>query len=326
MIPREILKKVRRIQIRTRHMVNDVFAGEYHSVFKGRGMEFQEVREYTPGDDVRSIDWNVTARMGHPFVKRFTEERELTVMLLVDVSASHVFGGGPQLKKDLAAEIAAVLAFAAIQNNDRVGLILFTDEVEHYLPPRKGVSHVLRVIRDVLCFQPRHRGTALIPALDFLNHVTAHRAVTFLISDLLTGEDLKPVLTVSARRHDLIAVVTGDRREQEWPAVGLVEWTDAETGARRLVEGFLARSYGKAPDAGFVEEAFALYRRHFADNCTVGVQPFCCQVQRELVKVVCCHGSSPSKRTAWKQLARCWVRRCSSRLYSSVSSWMSRPL
>ena len=241
MIPKDILKKVRRIQIRTRHMVSDVFAGEYHSVFKGRGMEFQEVREYTPGDDVRSIDWNVTARMGHPFVKRFTEERELTVMLLVDISASHVFGGTRQLKKDLAAEIAAVLAFAAIQNNDRVGLILCTDEVEHYLPPRKGVSHVLRVIRDVLYFQPRHRGTALIPALDFLNHVTTHRTVTFLISDILTGEDLKPVLTVSARRHDLIAVVAGDRREQTWPAVGIVEWTDAETGRRQLVDTSDAR-------------------------------------------------------------------------------------
>ncbi|MCX6998392.1 MAG: DUF58 domain-containing protein [Kiritimatiellaeota bacterium] len=241
MIPRDILRKVRRIQIRTRHLVNDVFAGEYHSVFKGRGMEFQEVREYTPGDDVRSIDWNVTARMGHPFVKRFTEERELTVMLLVDISASHVFGSTRQLKKDLAAELAAVLAFSAIQNNDRVGLMLCTDEVEHYLPPRKGVSHVLRVIRDVLYFQPRHRGTALIPALDFLNHVTTHKTVTFLISDFLTREELKPTLTVSARRHDLVAVVAGDRREQEWPAVGLVEWTDAETGARRLVDTSDAR-------------------------------------------------------------------------------------
>ena len=241
MIPKDILRKVRRIQIRTRHLVTDVFAGEYHSVFKGRGMEFQEVREYTPGDDVRAIDWNVTARMGHPFVKRFTEERELTVMLLVDISASHVFGSTRQLKKDLAAELAAVLAFSAIQNNDRVGLILSTDQVEHYLPPRKGVSHVLRVIRDVLYFQPRQRRTALIPALEFLNHVTTHKTVTFLISDFLTREELKPTLTVSARRHDLIAVVAGDRREQDWPAVGLVEWTDAETGERRLVDTSDAR-------------------------------------------------------------------------------------
>jgi len=257
MIPKEILKKVRRIQIRTRHMVNDVFAGEYHSVFKGRGMEFQEVREYTPGDDVRALDWNVTARMGHPFVKRFTEERELTVLLLVDISASHVFGGTRQLKKDLAAELAAVLAFAAIQNNDRVGLILCTDEVEHYLPPRKGVSHVLRVIRDVLYFQPRHRGTALIPALDFLNHVTTHRTVAFLISDFLTREDLKPTLTVSARRHDLIAIVAGDRREQDWPAAGLVEWADAETGARRLLDTSDAR-VRRALAAQFAERRAAL--------------------------------------------------------------------
>ena len=172
MIPKEILKKVRQIQIRTKHMVSDVFAGQYQSVFKGQGMEFQEVREYVPGDEIRTIDWNVTARTGHPFVKKFVEERELTVMLLVDISASNQFGSSPQLKKDLAAEIGAVLAFSAIQNNDRVGLILFSDEIECYIAPRKGVSHVLRVIREILYFQPRRKGTKILPALDFLNRVT----------------------------------------------------------------------------------------------------------------------------------------------------------
>lgn len=236
MIPKEILKKVQRIHIRTRHKVTDVFAGEYHSVFKGQGMEFQEVREYVPGDDVRSIDWNVTARMGHPFIKKFTEERELTVMLLVDISASHVFGSTPQLKKDLAAEIAAVLAFAAIQNNDRVGLVLFTDDIEQFIPPKKGLPHVLRVIREVLYFKPARRATRILPVLDFLNHVTHRRTVSFLLSDFLTGEDLQRPLTVTARRHDLVGLLVADRRECAWPSAGLVEWQDIETGRRVLVD------------------------------------------------------------------------------------------
>lgn len=236
MIPKEILKKVRRIHIRTKHMVTDVFAGEYHSVFKGQGMEFQEVREYVPGDEIRSIDWNVTARMGHPYVKKFTEERELTLMLVVDVSASNVFGSTPQLKRDLAAEIAAVLAFAAIQNNDRVGLILFTDQIERYVPPKKRLAHVLRVIREVLYFQPARAGTHIAPALDFLNHVTTRKSVTFLISDFVTAENLKRPLTVTSKRHDLIGVIVGDQRERAWPAAGVVEWMDAETGARHLVD------------------------------------------------------------------------------------------
>lgn len=236
MIPKGILKKVRQIHIRTKHMVSDVFAGEYHSVFKGHGMEFQEVREYVPGDEIRTIDWNVTARMGHPFVKKFTEERELTVMLLVDISASNTFGSTPQLKKDLAAEIAAVLAFAAITNNDRVGLILFTDEIETYIPPKKGVAHVLRVIREVLYFEPTRAGTRIQPALDFLNHVTTRKTVTFLISDFITDEQLKKPLAITARRHDLINIMIGDKREQSWPAVGVVDWVDAETGRRSLVD------------------------------------------------------------------------------------------
>ena len=236
MIPKEILQKVRRIHIRTKHMVNDVFAGEYHSIFKGQGMEFQEVREYVPGDEIRSIDWNVTARMGHPFVKVLTEERELTVMLLVDISASNLFGSSAQLKKDLAAEIAAVLALAAVTNNDRVGLILFSEDVETYIPPRKGIAHVLRVIREVLYFKGRHRGTRMAPALDFLNHVCSRRSVAFLISDFLLDEDITRPLRITARRHDTIAVTIQDKRERAWPAVGVVDWMDLETGRRLLVD------------------------------------------------------------------------------------------
>ena len=235
MIPKEILRKIRQIEIRTSHMVSDVFAGQYHSVFKGQGMEFEEVREYVPGDDIRAIDWNVTARMGHPFIKKFVEERELTVMLLVDISGSQRFGSATQRKKDLAAELAAVLAFSAIRNNDRVGLILFTDEVEHVIPPRKGASHVLRVVRDVLHVQPRRRGTRIEPALDYLNRITTRRSVVFVISDFLDRDFATP-LRITAKRHDLVGVVTEDRRENEWPAAGLVEWEDAETGARTLVD------------------------------------------------------------------------------------------
>jgi uncharacterized protein (DUF58 family) len=234
-IPTEILRKVRQIEIRTSRMVTSVFGGEYHSVFKGQGMEFQEVREYAAGDDIRAVDWNVTARSGELFVKKFTEERELTVMLLVDISGSQFFGSAPRFKKDLAAEVAAVLAFAAIRNNDRVGLVLFTDEVERYIPPRKGTSHVLRVISEVLSFPPRSRGTRLAAALEFLNHVTHRRAVAFLISDFLDAGFERP-FRVTARSHDLISVVIGDRREREWPASGLVEWADAESGERRLVD------------------------------------------------------------------------------------------
>ena len=236
MIPKEILKKVRRIHIRTKHMVTDVFAGQYHSVFKGQGLEFQEVREYVPGDEIRWIDWNVTARMGHPYVKKFTEERELTVMLLVDVSASNTFGSTPQLKKDLVAEVAAVLAFAAIQNNDRVGLILFSDIVECFVPPRKGTAHVLRVIREILFFQPRHRQTRISAGLDFLNRVANRKTVSFLISDFLTAEDIKRPITLTAKHHDLVSVFVADRLEQAWPPAGLVDWVDAETGRRHLVD------------------------------------------------------------------------------------------
>lgn len=236
MIPKEVFKKVRQIHIRTKHLVADVFAGEYHSVFKGQGMEFQEVREYVPGDEIRQIDWNVTARMGHPYVKVLTEERELTLMLLVDISASQRFGSTPQVKKDLAAEIASLLALAATTNNDRVGLILFSDHVEHYIPPAKGTSHVLRIIREVLAREAVRPRTALIPALEFLNHVCPRRVVVFLISDFLFDEDARRALRLTARRHDLTGIIIQDPREQTLISAGLVEWQDMETGQRVFID------------------------------------------------------------------------------------------
>lgn len=233
---KELLKKVRKIQIATKHAVNDVFAGQYHSTFKGRGMEFEEVREYVPGDDIRSIDWNVTARTGSPHIKKFVEEREMTVMLVVDISASNLFGSGTQMKRDLAAEVAAVLAFSAIRNNDRIGLILFAEEVEKYIPPKKGTRHVLRLVREMLAHQPRGKGTNVVPALDYLNHVSTRKNTTFLISDFLFGEPYEKLLKISARRHDLISVIVGDKREIAWPDIGVVNWRDAETGATVLVD------------------------------------------------------------------------------------------
>ena len=235
MIPRETLKKIRRIEIRTRRSVNDVFAGRYHSVFKGQGMEFQEVREYVPGDDIRAIDWNVTARTGSPHVKKFTEERELTVMLLVDVSASNRFGSTTQLKRDLAAEIAAVLAFSAIANHDRVGLILFSDRVEKHIPPAKGPTHVLRVISEILAAKPVSPRTDLEPALRYLNRVVRRRSVAFLVSDFI-APPCEHLLRVTARRHDLVSLVVGDKRESALPPAGLVDFEDAETGRRVIVD------------------------------------------------------------------------------------------
>ncbi len=237
MIPKEVLKKVRQIEIRTNREVTDVLGGQYHSVFKGRGMEFEEVREYLPGDEVRSIDWNVTARFGHPYIKKFREERELTVMLVVDVSASGQFGSVRQTKNELAAELAAVLAFSAIRNNDKVGVILFTDRIEKYIAPKKGRRHVLRVIREILAFRPQDTGTDLGGALDYLNRVQRRRAVGFLLSDF-QDEDFHRSLRVAGKRHDLIALSVRDPREEELPAVGLVELRDAETGERTLVDTY----------------------------------------------------------------------------------------
>jgi uncharacterized protein (DUF58 family) len=252
MIPREILKKIRQIELRTNRLVSETLGGQYHSVFKGQGMNFEEVREYQPGDEVRAIDWNVTARMNHPFVKKFVEERELTLMLVVDLSGSGLFGSHEQSKRELAAEIASVLAFSAIRNNDKVGLILFTDEVEKFIPPRKGRSHVLRVIREVLFFEPERRGTDLNGALEFLMRVTPHRAIAVVISDFIgspaqTGgsrrRKLRPqimlleslaqasfaMLRQANRRHDVVAVQIADRYELELPSLGRLILNDAET-------------------------------------------------------------------------------------------------
>ncbi len=253
MIPKELLQKIRQIEIRTRRLVSDRLAGQYHSAFKGMGMDFDEVREYQPGDEVRTIDWNVTARMNHPFVKKFREERELTVMLVVDLSGSGLFGSGTQSKRELAAEIASVLAFSAIRNQDRVGLVLFTEEVEHFLPPRKGRRHVLRVVRDILYRTPAHRGTNLNGALEFVTRILPHRAVVVVLSDFLgetnpgrrqilshlrrrvlhsetLGRPSLALLRQAGRKHDMIAVQIGDRYERSLPAVGRLMLQDAETG------------------------------------------------------------------------------------------------
>ena len=233
-VTREILKQVRRIEISTRGLVNDVFSGEYHSVFKGRGMSFAEVREYQYGDDIRGIDWNVTARTGAPHVKVFEEERELTLMLVVDVSASAEFGTRSRTKAELAAELCGVLAFSAIKNNDKVGLILFSDRVERFVPPRKGRRHALRVLRELLFHPAKGKGTDIGRALEYLARVAKRRAVVFLVSDFLAG-NYDQALSVAARRHDLVAVRVGDRREQEIPPMGFVEFEDPETGERVLV-------------------------------------------------------------------------------------------
>lgn len=234
MIPQEVIQQIRRIQIRTSHFVNDILAGAYESVFKGQGMEFKEVREYVPGDDIRMIDWNVTARTGHPHVKLLVEERELTVMLLVDASGSGRFGSVERFKNELAAELCAVLAFSAIKNNDKVGLIIFTDDVELYVPPKKGRNHVLRVIREVLYFEPKGHGTDIPAALHFLNGVTTRRSVAFLVSDFM-AQDYETALRIANRRHDVIAVCVSDPREEVLPDVGLLSVRDAETGQETLV-------------------------------------------------------------------------------------------
>ena len=235
MLPKEILRKIRRIEIQTRHLVNDVFSGEYHSVFKGRGMEFSEVREYQRGDSVRTIDWNVTARMGRPFVKKFVEERELTVILMVDASSSGEFGSCRKTKREIAAEISALLAFSAIKNNDRVGLIIFTDQVEKFVSPKKGTKHVLRVIRELLYFHPQGRGTDIAAALEYLNRLTRRRAVVFLISDFLTS-GYERALRVINKRHDLVAITIIDPRELSLPKVGHVQLEDAETGESIMLD------------------------------------------------------------------------------------------
>jgi len=234
-VPREILRKVRRIEIRTRRIVDETLAGGYHSVFKGRGMEFSEVREYQVGDDVRTIDWNVTSRMGHPYVKKYVEERELTVLLAVDVSGSSRFGSTAQARSEVVAEICALLAFAAARNNDRVGLLLFSEGIEKYVPPRKGRRHVLRVLREVLYHEPAGRGTNIALALETVRRLQRRRAVVFVLSDFL-AEGFERPLRLASRFHDLVALVVRDPREASLPAVGLVGLEDAETGECLVVD------------------------------------------------------------------------------------------
>ncbi|OHB97723.1 MAG: hypothetical protein A2Z58_09485, partial [Planctomycetes bacterium RIFCSPHIGHO2_12_42_15] len=235
MISKDIVKKIQQIQIHTRRLVNEAFVGEYHSVFKGRGMEFDEVREYQPGDEIRTIDWNVTARMGRPFIKRYVEERELTVMLLVDVSASGNFGSIKHLKNEVATEICAILAFSAIKNNDKVGMIMFTDKIEKFIPPKKGPKHVLRVIRELLCSQPTGKGTNISVALEYLNKITHRRTISFVVSDFIAN-DYAHALRIANKRHDMIAIAIVDPREQELPNVGFIELRDAESGEILLLD------------------------------------------------------------------------------------------
>jgi uncharacterized protein (DUF58 family) len=271
MLARDLLKKIRKIEIVTERLVRDRLAGQYHSVFKGAGIAFSEVRQYIPGDDIRLIDWNVSARMNGPYVKLFVEEREMTVMLLVDRSASGRFGSASQEKRELAAELAAVLAFSAIKNNDRVGLIIFTDEVERFVPPKKGKKHVLRVISEILSFSPRSPRTDLAVGLDFMGHVARRRAVAFLVSDFLAPQgSYERALRVASQRHDLIPVVVADPLEKALPPVGIVNLFDPETGELFPFDasGPEARA-AAAKHARHVEARDALFRRLSLDPIEV---------------------------------------------------------
>mgnify|MGYP000704590611 CR=1 FL=1 len=236
MIPKEILRQIHRIEINTRRLVEEVFAGQYESAFKGQGIEFAEVREYQPGDDIRSIDWNVTARTGKPFVKQYTEERELTVMLLVDMSGSQYFGSTHKTKSEIAAEVAALLAFSAIKNNDRAGLISFTSDIEKFIPPKKGQTHILRMVREILYFKPKKRGTDIGKALKYLIEVCKKKSIAFLISDFI-GEDYEVFLRGAYKTHDLVALVVGDPSEEDIPPLGIFNLEDPESGECIRVDG-----------------------------------------------------------------------------------------
>ena len=257
-VPPEILRQVKLLELRTRGLVNSLFTGEYRSVFKGQGMEFSEVREYQPGDEVRSIDWNVTARMGKPFVKRYIEERELTVMLAVDLSGSERFGTRARFKSELASELAAVLAMSAIRNNDRVGAVLFTDRIEHFVPPRKGRRHALRLMRDLLVFEPEGKGTDLTGALEYTGRMLKHKAIIFVVSDF-QAEDLEQPLKLLAQRHDVVAVTVDDPSEQELPDIGQVRFVDPETGTTIDVDTSDARVRARFAEA--VAEELSSRRR-----------------------------------------------------------------
>jgi uncharacterized protein (DUF58 family) len=232
--PSEIFSKTRRIEIRTSRLVDELFGGQYHSTFKGRGMEFSDVREYIPGDDVRNIHWSITAKLGHPYIKRFIEERELTILVAVDVSGSNSFGTRRRTKAELAAELVALIAFSSLKNNDKVGLLLFSDKIEEYIPPRKSKSHALRLVRDVLTFQPKRSGTNISHALEYVNRVQKKKAIVFVISDFF-DENFEQNLFITQRHHDTIAFVLSDPMERAWPSVGRVLVQDAETGDRSIV-------------------------------------------------------------------------------------------
>ena len=250
---RDILRKIRRLELRTRRLVESSFAGQYQSVFKGRGMNFEEVRPYTPGDEIRAIDWNVTARTGEPYIKKFTEEREMTVMIMLDVSASGNFGSVRESKRELAAEVSAILAFSAIHNTDKVGLLLFSDRVELFIPPKKGRLHILRLIREMLYFEPQGRGTDIAGALDYLNKVVTRRAFLFLISDFLAADFSLP-LTISARRHDMVAMTVLDPAEEVLPDVGVILLEDPETGEQIEVDTSrktIAKGYAELSEKRF---------------------------------------------------------------------------
>lgn len=273
MIPKEVLENVHKIEVTTSRLVTDVFAGQYHSVFKGRGIEFDEVREYQLGDDVRSIDWNVTARTGKAHIKKFIEERELTVMILVDASQSFHFATVNQFKNKLAAHIGAIIAFSAIKNNDKIGLIIFTDQIEKFIPPRKGKSHVLRMIREVLFFEPQRSETDLIHALEYLSKVTTRKSVAFVLSDFIEPEgqeakrmDLKRALAMANRRHDVIGISLTDPIEKKLPNVGLLEIQDAETGEQRMLD---TSSFQVRKDYVRRAEARFLKRKHLFEALNI---------------------------------------------------------
>lgn len=270
---KELLKKVRLIELKTRGLSEHIFSGEYHSAFKGRGMTFSEVREYTPGDEVRTIDWNVTARFGHPFVKVFEEERELTVMLVADVSGSGEFGTAQQLKRELITEACATIAFSAIKNNDKVGLILFSDTVEKFIPPKKGRSHILRLVRELLEFRAASKGTDITAALRYLNSVIKKRSIAFLLSDMI-DEDYEPAIKIANRRHDLVVLRTTDPRESELPNVGLVQFMDPETGDSRWVNtgSRSVRNAFRAAALKHQNRTRELLRRSGVDHATISTQ------------------------------------------------------
>ncbi len=231
----DLLKKVRKIELKTRGLSNHIFAGEYHTAFKGRGMAFSEVREYQPGDDIRTIDWNVTARFNTPFIKVFEEERELTVMLIIDVSGSKNFGTQKQMKQELVTELSAVLAFSAIQNNDKIGVIFFSEKVEKFIPPKKGKSHILRIIRELIAFEPENKGTDIGEALRYFNNVIKKRAICFVISDFMDNNFEAP-LKIANKKHDVVTISINDKREEELPDIGLIQMKDAETGEVKWID------------------------------------------------------------------------------------------